>query len=454
MPKTRYYFTTRDLFLMAALAALGGVTSTYVNALGDVVQSVVGFAGATQWAAGLHVLWLVLAAGLVRKPGAGTFAGILKGAVELLTGNTHGLLVVLVDIVAGFLVDLGMAPFNYRQKPLPYILAGGLGAASNVFFFQLFASLPADVLAYSAILLLGLVALLSGMLLAGTLGYLLVTALKRAGVVKDQPAPPFNRKVLPLMVLLGLLLVVPLTIYLRGALKGPSDIQVGGAVERPYSFPSEYEGLEQITVQAEFRGVTSAYYGYPLSSVIDWATPQTGAKMVLLQATDGYTFFISMDELQDNHAILLAPQGSDGETTSYNIVGPASSKAWVRGVGELVVVAPELLRIDGFLDNPGSYDPAEWQDQMDSISLTLGEQTLKVQGVPLGSLLEACLPQSGAQLARLLGAQGQITLPLEEVLSDDQVRIFSVFDQDQVSYAAARMNGELILWPVSEIRVE
>jgi hypothetical protein len=52
----RTYFSTRDLLMMAALAALGGVAGTYINALGDVFQSVLGFAGTTQWAAGLHVL--------------------------------------------------------------------------------------------------------------------------------------------------------------------------------------------------------------------------------------------------------------------------------------------------------------------------------------------------------------------------------------------------------------
>lgn len=68
------------------------------------------------------MLWLVLAARLVRKPGAGTLTGILKGFVELLTGNTHSLLVVMVDIVAGLLVDLGMAHFRYRQKLPPYLI--------------------------------------------------------------------------------------------------------------------------------------------------------------------------------------------------------------------------------------------------------------------------------------------------------------------------------------------
>ena len=185
MDQRRYYFSTRDLLMMAALAALGGVVSTYVNAIGDFFQSILGFAGTTQWAAGLHVLWLTLAVGLTGKQGAGTITGILKGAVELLSGNTHGLLVVLVDIVAGLLVDLGFLPFRNKDSLPAYALAGGLASASNVFVFQLFASLPADVLAYGAMLLIGGVAFISGVLFAGLLGQVLLNTLRRAGVVKE-----------------------------------------------------------------------------------------------------------------------------------------------------------------------------------------------------------------------------------------------------------------------------
>ncbi len=114
--QARYYFTTRDLLMMAALAALGGITSTAINAFGDFVQSIVGFAGTTQWAAGLHVLWLTLAVGLTGKQGAGTVTGLLKGGVELLSGNTHGILILLVDLVAGLLIDLGFLPFRRKDR--------------------------------------------------------------------------------------------------------------------------------------------------------------------------------------------------------------------------------------------------------------------------------------------------------------------------------------------------
>ena len=101
--KEEYYFNTRDLMLMAALAAVGGITSTYINMIGDFFQSFLGFAGTTQWAAGLHIIWLMLTASMIRKPGAATTAGVIKGVVEFLTGNTHGLIVLIVNITAGLI---------------------------------------------------------------------------------------------------------------------------------------------------------------------------------------------------------------------------------------------------------------------------------------------------------------------------------------------------------------
>ena len=78
-PLRQPYITTRHLTLISALSAAGGITSTYINLIGDTFQAALGFAGSTQWAAGLHVLWLVLASALTDCMGAATAAGLLKG---------------------------------------------------------------------------------------------------------------------------------------------------------------------------------------------------------------------------------------------------------------------------------------------------------------------------------------------------------------------------------------
>jgi ABC-type thiamin/hydroxymethylpyrimidine transport system permease subunit len=449
----RTYYTTRDLLMMAALAALGGVVGTYVNAVGDFFQSILGFAGTTQWAAGLHVLWLTLAVGLTRKQGAGAITGILKGGVELLTGNTHGLLVVLVDIVAGLLVDLFFLLFRKKDSLAAYGLAGGLASASNVLVFQLFASVPADTLAYWAMLLLAGVAFLSGVLFAGVLSRGLLNALRRAGVAKDGPPTPMGRRAYPIFLAAAVLLTVVLTVYLRGALRGPATVHVGGAVEAPYNYPSGHGDLATTAAEGTLRAVTAKYNGVPVRDLLARAQPQPGASLLLVRATDGYAFFIGLDEVHDNDALLLSPQG-EGDEASYDIVGAQNSKAWVRGVEELVVVGAARLEVSGALDADAPYDPNDWQFDMDSTRLNLGDGPRKLQGVPLGKVLAAMRPQAGAETVVLHTGPEPLTLPLADVLADDDLRLFTVIGEADVTFALARVEGQVLVAQVTRIEVK
>jgi len=129
---------------MAALAALGGVSSTMMSNIRAAVHAVVGLPGGMQFTAGVHVVWLIIAVGLVRKPGAATVTGLLKGTVELLSGNLHGLLVILYAVLAGVGVDLVWLLLGRRHRPVTYMLAGGVGTASNVLVLPFLASLPYD----------------------------------------------------------------------------------------------------------------------------------------------------------------------------------------------------------------------------------------------------------------------------------------------------------------------
>lgn len=454
MPEKRYYFTTRDLLMVAALAALGGVVSTYVNAIGDFFQSVLGFAGTTQWAAGLHVLWLTLAVGLTGKQGAGTLTGLLKGGVELLSGNTHGLLVLLVDIVAGLLVDLGFLPFRNKDSLPAYCLAGGLASASNVLVFQAFAALPADVLAYGAILLVSGVAGASGVLFAGLLGQVLVGALRRAGAVKDRPPVAVSRRVYLAFLGVAALVTLGLGLYLRQALRGPATVQIGGAVEAPYIYPSEHGDIAQISAEGTLREVTATYRGVPVRELLARARPQPAASLLLVEGSDGYAFFITLQEVQENDAILLVPQGR-GDEAAYNLVGAANAKAWVRGVAKLTAITTANLELAGALDRPGAYDPDRWQFEMDSTRLDVGLGAHKYQGAPLGAVLQAQGLQPGSSVVVLQGAgDGEpVSLPLEQVLADSDIRIFTITEEAGITYAVARMDGTVIAAPVERIEV-
>lgn len=448
MQKNRYYFSTRDLLMMAALAALGGVAGTYISAAGRVVQSFVGVPGGMQWAAGLHVLWLTLTVGLTGKPGAGTITGLLKGFVELLTGNPHGLLVVLINIVAGILVDVGFLPFRDKDRLPGYLLAGGLAALSNVIIFQLFAVLPADLLSYGAILLLSVVAGLSGVVFAGFLGHTLTRTLRRTGVVKDRPVQPAQRRTYPFFLLGAALLATLLGIYLRGALRGATEIPIGGAVDAPYAYPQEHGDLPTITAGDSVR-----YTGIPVRELIARAQPQTNIGLLLVEAVDGYAFFISMKEVQENDNLLLAPQGR-GDEISYDVVGATNAKAQVRGVSHLTVIAAATLEITGALGNPAPFDPNDWQFQMDSTTLDVGNGPQKLQGASLAKVLGTLDPAADATTIILHTDGDPVTLPLSDVAGNDDVRIFTVIGADRVTYAVARMNGTVIAPLVVGIEVD
>ncbi len=454
MPEKREYFSTRDLLMIAALAALGGVVSTYVNAVGDLFQSVLGFAGTTQWAAGLHVLWLTLAVGLTGKQGAGTITGLLKGGVELLTGNTHGLLVLLVDVVAGLLVDLGFLPFRNKDSLPAYCVAGGLASASNVLVFQAFAALPADLLSYGAILLVSAVAGASGVLFAGILGRALVSALRRAGVIKDRPALAMSRRVYLGFLGVAVLLTLGLGLYLRQALRGPAAVHIGGLVDAPYDYPTRHGDIELITAESALREVSARYHGAPVRELVARAQPQPGASLLLVRGSDGYTFFITLEEVQSNGAILLTSEGR-GEEASYNLVGAGNAKAWVRSVAELVVIGAANLEISGALERPGAYDPDRWQFEMDSTRLDVGKGGAKYQGAPLGAVLQEMGLQPGSSSVALQGPDGAppTVLPLDQVLADSDLRIFTIPEEAGISYAIARMDGTVLVSQVTGIEV-
>ena len=448
MQKNRYYFSTRDLLMMAALAALGGVTSTYVSAAGRIVQSFIGIPGAMQWAAGLHVLWLTLAVGLTGKQGAGTVAGILKGMVELLSGNPHGLLIVLVDIVAGILVDVGFLPFRNKDRMPGYLLAGGLASLSNVIIFQLFAVLPADILSYGAILLLSVVAGLSGVVFAGFLGHALTRTLRRTGVVKDHPVQPMRRRNYSIFLISTALLAGVLFIYLRGALRSPTEIAIDGAVDAPYSYPAEHNDLPTVTT-----GDPTRYTGIPLRDLVAQAQPRADTGLLLIRATDGYAFFVSLNEVRDNDNLLLAFQGS-GDQATYDIVGAENPKAQVRGVSSLAVIPAATLEITGALGKPAPFDPNEWQFEMDSSTLDVGNGPQKLQGAPLAEILTALEPEDDATTIILHTTGESVSLPLSDVLNDDKTRIFTIIGIDNLTFAVAKMDGTVIAPQVIRIEVQ
>ncbi len=447
-----FYFSTRDLLVMAVLAALGGVSSTYINTIGNAVQAVLGFPGATQWAAGLHTIWIVLAMGILRKTGTGTLMGLVKGAVELMSGNTHGVIILLVNLVAGLLVDFGFFLIKDKRSLIPFLVAGGLSAGSNVIVFQLFATLPSNILAMSAILILTIIATISGVIFSGFVPHYLVNTLIKANVVKRVVQPNQNRRVGRYILSGVFILAVLLTVFLRTTLQGTPTISVAGVVGNPYAFPDQTFALEKVTRQMPFRGLPTAYEGFPLLEVIAYAQPSAGADTVLIEAADGYAFLISFEELLSNPNILVVQQGQ-GQNASFDLVGPQSSKAWVRNVTDITLSISEGLVIRMPSGEISTFEPGNWLDEMDSTQVALPTGSQKLQGVPLWKVVASLMDDDQIVLVYVESHAMTESYPWVDIQADDHLRIFTVVGDEGITFALGTMSGEVHLYPLTAIEV-
>jgi energy-coupling factor transport system substrate-specific component len=448
-----FYFSTRDLLIMAVLAALGGVTSTYINTVSDAVHAILGFPGASQWAAGLHVIWIVLAMGITGKPGTGIITGILKGGVELMSGNSHGVIILLVDVVAGLCVDFGFLLFRNKQSLLLYMIAGGLASGSNVLVFQIFATLPQNIVAAGAIFILFIIAVASGVIFAGIIPKLLINSLTKAGIVKTPKKIIGHQKIGLVVILAVAILSGLLAIFLRTNFASGETIQITGAITNAYVFPNEEFDLEAVTREMEYRGLLTEFRGYPIIDVIEYAQPVEGADTVLLEASDGYAFLLSFEEIRENQNILIVQQGK-GENTSFDIVGPESSKAWVRNTAKLTVIASEGLEIITSVGEEVTFNPDEWVVDMDSTQVALPEGSKKLQGVPLWKVIASEQPDQPISEVVLSSPEETMKMTWLEINNNDDLRIFTVIGQEDISFALAKMSGEVLLFPIREIGIQ
>jgi energy-coupling factor transport system substrate-specific component len=350
--RKEYYLSNRELLIIAIISGIGGVMSTYIGYLGNLLNRLFGIPfGAGQFASGLHVFWFILAAGLIRKPGAATAAGLLKGIIELLTGSTHGVAIILVSLAQGLLVDVVLWAVR-RHNLVSYILAGGVAAASNVFVFQLLYFSHAPV---TYILFMALLAFISGALLAGSLGYsvLEVVLLARpfrfstamdeiaattAANSKKKAQPTFKMVVTAFLVaILSMGAVYYFAVVYEPPWAGPR-CQVEGAVKNPLSFQLSYFKQHETTITAELIGqITNVppkeYTGIPLKTIITEAEPLDEAQKLKVIASDGYEVEFDLEKVLNDDKMVLIKE----DDMLRLIAGNYEGGHWVKLVNRMVV---------------------------------------------------------------------------------------------------------------------
>lgn len=345
-----YYFSTRDLATIAVISALGGALSTFVGYLGLLLNSAIGTPfGAGQFLSGLHVFWIILAAGIIRKPGAATATGFLKGFVEFFSGSTHGLVIVLVSLIQGLIIDIGLSALNQRDSLPVYCIIGGLAAASNVLVFQLlfFSGAPGLF-----ILLLVVLAFCSGIIFAGYFGHattsLVITSnmlrsLPNGATSRNESVSPWKRlgpyKLSALVFLITIAFGASLyTVFVWRPVIDPLSCEVVGQVNQPYRFSYIAFVEHEITIEAELIGSVTYvppqnYTGIPLSIILAEAQPSAFARNLQVLSSDGFVAPFLIDEvLNDSEIILIVDDGLRLVAKNYH------GSYWVQKVVSLVII--------------------------------------------------------------------------------------------------------------------
>jgi len=340
--------STRDIITIAILSALGGALSTFVGYLGNLINLALGVPfGAGQFMAGLHVFWLILIRVIVPKRGVGTAGGLLKGTLEMFTGSTHGIVIVIVSLIQGFVVDVSASAAGSIENPkdssrITWWLGAGVASAVNVIVLQLFYFTGAPIL---YIMVISSLAFCSGIIFAGYFAWETLEFLNDAGTISGfhstKPAITSTPKVVVSRNLPAIAFVLFLTVgsvyyttNIAHVFADPYTCEVRGLVDNPFSFSLEDFAGSEVTIEAELIGaythIQPANYTGPLiSTILQQANVQTGAVGLQIIARDGYSIiFDDIDTVMTDPNFLLT-RSDDG---LWLIAGDYDGSMWVRQV--------------------------------------------------------------------------------------------------------------------------
>ena len=164
------------ILLIAMLSSAGGVSSPLVSRAARLLSLIpLTFPVASQFLSGIHVMWLVLAAVLVRSKGSAAGTGLLKGLIEMLL-NGGNVLVFLLSFTEGLVAETVMDTVRGAGAASIY-LAGGLSSASNLLIVSLFFLPQLPFYVYAAMFA---VSFASGLLFAGCLSSRIVRTLSKS----------------------------------------------------------------------------------------------------------------------------------------------------------------------------------------------------------------------------------------------------------------------------------
>ncbi|GAK42351.1 ECF transporter S component [Paenibacillus urinalis] len=175
----------RDIIVLSSLSVVFAVIYLVFLQIGNLLTGVMGPMG-YEVIFGIWFIVSIIAAYIIRKPGAAFLSETIAGIIEVLIGNTTGPILIVSAMIQGLGAEMVFAAVRYRKYSLPVLMLSGIGAAVFSFAWGYFRSGFAALSPEFVIAMLA-VRIISGAILAGLLGKWIADALVRTGVLRSFP---------------------------------------------------------------------------------------------------------------------------------------------------------------------------------------------------------------------------------------------------------------------------
>ncbi|ESU33902.1 HMP/thiamine permease ykoE [Bacillus sp. 17376] len=182
----------REVVVLSVLAVVFGVIYLLFLQFGNVLVGMFGLIG-YDLIFGIWFIVSIIAAYIIRKPGAAVLSETIAATIEVMLGNAVGPRLILAGIIQGLGAEAAFAATKWKNYSTWVLVAAGMGSSITSFAWGYFlGGLAALTPGYVTAMFF--VRLASGAILAGLLGKYISDSLAKTGALNSFPLGKEARK--------------------------------------------------------------------------------------------------------------------------------------------------------------------------------------------------------------------------------------------------------------------
>lgn len=173
----------KEIIVMAVLSVVFGIVYLAFLPVGKLLVSFMGPIG-YDFIFGIWFIVSIIAAYILRKPGAAFLSETIAATVEMLLGNAMGPIIIITGMIQGLGAETAFAATRYKRYSLWVLMLAGVGAAIFSFVWGYFRGGYAALSTPYVISML-IVRMISGAIISGLLGKAISDSLAKTGVLSS-----------------------------------------------------------------------------------------------------------------------------------------------------------------------------------------------------------------------------------------------------------------------------